>query len=205
MKRIALAAALLAPLHAVAAEPVLGACDGCEAVFVGRPAAPPAIARIAPAGEAGEPLQWRGRTLDANGKPVAGIVVYAYQTDASGRYPRDPAQDDAAARRHGRLRGWALSDAQGRFGFDTIRPAGYPGTSVPEHIHVHVIEPGRCTYYIDDVNFRDDPRLKASSTSHDGRGGSGVVEAKRDASGTWQVERDIVLGRNLPDYARCGG
>jgi protocatechuate 3,4-dioxygenase beta subunit len=191
------------PLGAIANEPVLGACEGCEAVFVDRPESPATIARIAPAGEPGEALQWRGRTLDANGTPVAGIIVYAYHTDATGLYPPDDSQPrGSAARRHGRLRGWALSDAEGRFGFDTIRPAGYPGRSDPAHIHVHVIEPGRCTYYIDDVHFRDDPRLAGVTRAREGRGGDGLVDAKR-TDGNWTIARDIVLGKNLPDYADC--
>lgn len=200
-----LAVAVTAP-PGVAAERIVGLpCDGCDGVFADRPAAPASVARIAPPDEAGEPLQWRGRTLDERGSPVAGVVVYAYHTDASGRYPQDPAQRDAAARRHGRLRGWAISDAEGRFGFDTIRPAAYPGRAIPAHIHVHVIEPGRCTYYLDDVNFRDDPLLSRAVESRERRGGDGIVDAKRDAGGIWHITRDIVLGRNVPGYASCTG
>lgn len=188
---------------APAREPVVGLpCEGCEAVFVGMPAAPPAQARIAPVGEPGEPLRIRGIVLGAGGKPAAGIIVYAYQTDANGHYPRDPGPAAQAGVRHGRLRGWTRTDAEGEYRFETIRPAGYPGTDIPQHIHMHVLEPGRCTYYIDDILFTDDPRLSAEEReTHDrGRGGSGIVTPERGPDGGWQVRRDIRLGENVPGY-----
>ena len=69
---------------------------------------------------------------------------------------------------------------------------------------MHVIEPGCATYYIDDIVFRDDPRLDATALrQHDrGRGGSGVATpALRE--GRWHVTRDIVLGRNVPGHRAC--
>ena len=190
---------------AAARERIAGLpCEGCEAVFVQMPAEVATRARIAPVGEPGEAMHVQGLVLDAQGRPVPGVIVYAYHTARNGLYPRDPALKGSSAERHGRLRSWVRSDAQGRYRFDTIRPGGYPDSALPQHIHLHVIEPGRCTYYIDDIVFRDDPRLKAASHRHDERGGSGVVDVARDAAGTWQVARDIVLGRNLPDYVRCG-
>jgi protocatechuate 3,4-dioxygenase beta subunit len=106
---------------------------------------------------------------------------------------------------NGRLRGWARSDARGEYRFDTIRPGPYPGRPAPQHIHMHVLEVGRCTYYIGDVMFTDDPRLTAelrASAARD-RAGSGVVTPERDANGVWQAERDIRLGLNVPGYDAC--
>ena len=34
-------------------------------------------------------------------------------------------------------------------------------------------------------------------------GGSGIVQPRRDGDGLWKAQRDIVLGLNVPDYARC--
>lgn len=202
----ALLALTMTPLLAAAAERVVGLpCQGCDAVFEGKPDTDTltTITRIAPTGEAGEPLQWRGRIRHADGTPAAGVIVYAYHTDAGGLYPQDAAGRDRGSHPHGRLRGWARSDAEGRFGFDTIRPAAYPGQTMAAHIHAHIIEPGRCTYYLDDVNFRDDPLLARDTTPRERRGGDGIVDAKRDADGTWQITRDIVLGLNVPGYAAC--
>ncbi len=186
-----------------AREAVVGLpCEGCETVFVGMPAALAAQARIAPVGEPGEPLVIRGTVFAAAGRPAAGVIVYAYQTDAHGLYPPEPGGSGRPGVRHGRLRGWAQTDTAGEYRFDTIRPAGYPGTGIPQHIHMHVIEPGRCTYYIDDILFTDDPRLGAEErASHDrGRGGSGIVAPTKGADGTWSVQRDIRLGEKIPGY-----
>ena len=191
---------------AAAHEPVVGLpCENCEAVFEGLPRDIASRTRIGTAKEAGEPLLVTGRVRDANGKAVAGVVVYAYHTDNKGIYPTRGRPTGSGANRHGLLRGWARTDAQGRYWFDTIRPAGYPNTDLPQHIHMHVIEPGRCTYWIDDIHFRDDPRLSEAKIRQfeNGRGGGGVAMPTRKGK-AWQVNRDIELGRNIPGYASCG-
>ena len=144
----ALLMALLAGSPSAGAEKTVGLpCEGCEAVFQGGPlgnwSTLPASARIAPAGEPGEALILEGTVKDASGKPAPGIVVYAYQTNAGGIYPRDNSLPPAAAAaaRHGKLRGFARTDASGHYRFETIRPGGYPNTDIPQHIHMHVVEP----------------------------------------------------------------
>lgn len=183
-------------------EPIVGGrCENCELVFRGLPVSIDAVGRIAPVGEAGQGLSLTGTVRDAAGKPRAGIVVYAYQTDHTGRYPN--ARDGV---RHGRLRGWARSDARGRYELLTVRPGGYPGTDTPQHIHMHVIEPGRCTYYLGDVLFDDDPRLSAALRRTEAsreRGGRGIVHPVGDARTGWRAIRDIMLGSNVPGYATC--
>jgi protocatechuate 3,4-dioxygenase beta subunit len=189
--------------EAPAREAVVGLpCEGCEAVFDGLPAALSWAARLAPDGEPGEALVLEGTVRDPAGRPAAGIIIYAYQTDAHGVYPRDRSAPSAAARRHGRLRGWAQTDERGRYRFDTIRPAGYPDSPVAQHIHMHVIEPGCCTYYIDDVHFEDDARLGEAERRRllVGRGGSGLVRPVRDENGVWRARRDIRLGESVPGY-----
>jgi protocatechuate 3,4-dioxygenase beta subunit len=186
-------------------EPIVGQpCEGCEAVFVGLPESLTATRRIAPENEPGEAMKIRGTVRDQNGHPVSGVIVYAYHTNAKGVYPTDEQLADTAAFRHGRLRSWAKTDAEGNYGFDTIRPASYPNTEIAAHVHMHVIEPGRCTYYIDELLFEDDPHL--TQQERDGisraRGGSGLTAPRRDAKGTWIVTRDIVLGKNVPDYPK---
>ena len=186
-----------------AREPVVGLpCEGCEAVFAAMPAVLSAQSRIAPIGEPGEALRITGTVFDRAGKPAAGIVVYAYQTDAEGHYPPDEKRRGQPGARHGRLRGWARTNAHGEYTFDTIRPGGYPGTDIPQHVHMHVLEPGRCTYYIDDILFADDPRLTAAKRRSYalGRGGSGIAVPTRDDDGVWNVRRDILLGEKIPDY-----
>ena len=180
-------AAIAAPRESV----IGGPCEGCEWVFDDQPGALRSHARIAPANQPGTPMVIEGTVTTLRGAPSPGVIVYAYHTDQTGIYPR-------AANRHGSLRGWALTDAQGRYRFDTIRPGAYPSRDVPEHVHMHVIEPGIGTYYIDNLEFEDDP-LNSQRDRNEQRGGDGfMLPARRD--GVWQARRDIELGRNIPGY-----
>ena len=87
-------------------------------------------ATIAGPDEPGERLVISGRVFEPNSvTPLAGIIVYGYHTDATGHYTRTEAM------RPPRLQGWTKTDADGRFEFHTIRPAAYPGRTIPAHVH----------------------------------------------------------------------
>src|SRR5262249_38967701 len=94
--------------------------------------------------EAGAPLAVHGRVLDAQGKPAAGAVGYAYHTDARGFYGYDRAHvgGNEGDRRHARLFGYVRTDERGAFELRTIRPASYPDSELPQHIHVEISGPG---------------------------------------------------------------
>ena len=87
--------------------------------------------------------------------PVAGAVVFAYQTDRDGLY-------DRPGRTGWRLRGWARTDADGRFEFATIRPGAYPGRRIAAHIHVGIDGPPGRRHVLRDVLFEGDPLLSAA-------------------------------------------
>ncbi len=175
--------------------PVLGGpCQGCELVYVGMPKQLKSDSRIVGQGEKGEPLVLSGMVYDLIGKPASGIIIYAYQTNAEGLYPYGKTK-------HGQLRGWAITDPQGLYRFETIRPGAYPGRDTLQHIHLHVIEPDKGTYYIDDVTFDDDPLLTQQKTqTKTCRGGCGSSTPVRNTQGVWYIKRDIFLGKNIPDY-----
>lgn len=190
-----------------AREPIIGGpCEGCEAVFEGLPETLMPVGRIAPVREPGAALTIRGTVYDVRGRPVPGVIVYAYHTDAGGVYPPDERPPGQAASRHGRLRGWVLTDRQGRYRFETIRPGSYPSGDNPAHVHMHVIEVGCCTYYVDSIHFDDDPLLTMDDRGAvGGRGGSGLVHPERVENGGWVVTRDIRLGEGVPGYRTGDG
>lgn len=71
-------------------------------------------------------------------------------------------------------------------------------------MHLQVIEPGCATYLIDDLMFRDDPRLTPEIERRlaPGAGGVSVVQPRRTEEG-WVARRDIVLGKRVPGYRTC--
>ena len=95
-----------------------------------RPAALASTGRIAPTSEPGAPLTVRGRVLTVDGAAAANAVIFAYQTDRGGLYDRPENGPHSW-----RLRGWARTDADGRFTFETIRPGSYPNSNNPPHVH----------------------------------------------------------------------
>lgn len=115
-----------------------------------KPATLASTARIAPASEPGIPFTMRAQVLDADGRPQPGVDVFAYQTDQHGVYAAPGAADPW------RLKGWAVTDAQGRFEFQTIRPAAYPSNTVPGHIHLSFATKC-CGRQVSEVMFDDDP------------------------------------------------
>ena len=110
---------------------------------------------------------------------------------------------DQRARRHGYIRGWVQSDEQGRYSIYTLRPASYPNSNIPAHIHVSVKEARfKYPYYIDAFEFDDDALLtKSERQQRSNRGGSGIVRVLQD--GNFQVAtHNIILGLNIPHYPK---
>lgn len=151
---------------------------------------------IAGPGEPGERLAVRGYVYQADGKtPYPNVLLYAYHTDKRGIYAKKG--DETGIRRwHGRLHGWCRTDERGHYSISTIKPASYPDSRNPAHIHVVVQEPdGSEPYYINDMVFSDDPyvdeRYRAGEKR--GKGGSGILKLVKDRQGLWESKRLIVL------------
>lgn len=125
-----------------------------ESAQKSRPKNIASVGRIAAAGEPGIPLIVHGRVLQSDGvMPAPGVIVFAYQTDADGVYNR-------AGQRGWRLKGWARSDANGRFELRTIRPGSYPRSQIPAHIHVTIDAPSVPRRWMREIEFADDPHVQ---------------------------------------------
>jgi protocatechuate 3,4-dioxygenase, beta subunit len=148
------------------------------------PAAPTDVSSasmIAPLSEPGERLIVDGQVFAPDGvTPVAGIILYAYQTDSSGLYQND-------AHHIARLHGWARTDAHGRFEFRTIRPAPYPNRSIPAHIHFHVWGGGYPLQWTEDLKFVGDPLLSPRDIADSRALGdfANIRPLTRSADGGW--------------------
>jgi protocatechuate 3,4-dioxygenase, beta subunit len=184
-----------APREAARAD--LYACEGCEAATERPPETLASSAQVAGPDEPGERLILEGRVTAADGiTPAPGVVIYAHQTDATGVY-RGAREGGRASERNGVLKAWLKTGADGRYRFDTIKPAPYPGGTMPAHIHLYVWEPGRRPYYIDDVVFAGEPMVdERYRARQELRGGSGIVTLARGNDGILLATRDIVLERH---------
>ena len=126
-----------------------------------KPARLASAGRIAPASEPGIPMTVRAMILDAAGRAIPGVEVFAYQTDQHGVYAAPGAADPW------RLKGWAMTDAEGRFEFQTIRPAAYPSNTVPGHVHL-TFKTTCCGRQATEVMFEDDPLVTPAMRQREG-------------------------------------
>jgi protocatechuate 3,4-dioxygenase beta subunit len=116
----------------------------------------------------GEPLGERiivsGRVLDEEGRPVPRTLVEIWQANAAGRYPHPTDDHDAPLDPNFSGAGRALTDAQGRYRFLTIRPGEYPWRNHynawrPAHIHFSLFGRAFLTRMITQMYFPGDPLL----------------------------------------------
>jgi protocatechuate 3,4-dioxygenase, beta subunit len=177
-----------------------GGCEDCELMFEGMPTTLSSSTTIAKPEEPGERMIITGTIYQKDGKtPAPGVILYVYHTDNQGIYSPSPNQKDG--KRHGHLRGWVKTDNQGRYQFESIRPASYPSRKAPQHIHPIIKESGVEPYWIDEYLFENDPLLTAEEKARqEKRGGPGIISLAKNDKGVWIGKRDIVLGMNVPGY-----
>lgn len=204
MKFYLLNAALLAISFTSCSQPakVGGPCEGCEAIYENN--IPfnqlPPHDTLPGYYEEGSKLLVSGRVYKKDGKTAAAnVVLYLYQTNKAGIYPTK-GNEKGWAQRHGYLRGWLKTDANGNYSFLTIKPGAYPDGTNPQHIHITIKEPGKNEYWIDDFHFDDDPILTTAARKNFGnRAGSGIVKTSM-VNGILTAKRDIILGLNIQGY-----
>jgi len=122
-----------------------------------RPTTLTAHSRVAGPEEPGTAMVIKGLVVRPDGiTPEVGAIVFAYHTDNTGVYFA-PGSD----RRDYRLKGWAKTDAGGRFEFATIRPAPYPNHRAPAHVHFTIESANNGRQY-GGLLFADDPLVSGS-------------------------------------------
>jgi protocatechuate 3,4-dioxygenase beta subunit len=130
-----------------------------------------------------------GQVVRADGRtPAAGVVLYVYQTDASGYYSRQRGAPP-------RLRGWMRTNAQGRYAYRTIRPAPYPQRSEPAHIHTQLWGHDAPPQWGTTLLFGDDPLLRQAERNKSAALGrfAYVCAPRLDAQGVAHCRHDLLL------------
>lgn len=142
------------------------------------------------ASEDGEPMIISGTVFKADGKTVApNTLIYFYHTDKFGIYGRE------GQPKHGRYRGWMLTDAKGRYEFSSIRPASYPNSTQSQHVHMTITTLESREDWIDSILFEGDKFLTTREREGSGkRGGfNPIVTLAKGNDGIGRATRDIQL------------
>ena len=166
-----------------------GILAASEAAPAGPCAKATSTAVLAGPDEPGERLVVTGTVFAPDGvKPAAGVFLYVYNTDATGRYSGERGQPP-------RLRGWMKTGSDGRYEYRTVRPASYPGSRIPAHVHTQLWGGGYPPQAGPELNFEGDPFVSAAERERSAARGrfAFIRPARRDADGTWRVEQDLRL------------
>ena len=121
---------------------------------------------IVSADEPGTRITVKVLVTDAAGNPQSNALVYVYHTSNKGWYSDTAAhiQMNEGDRRHARLFGYVRTNEDGRFELATIKPHGYPQSTLPAHIHIEATtENGKSL--VSELLFDDDPRLVGETRS----------------------------------------
>jgi protocatechuate 3,4-dioxygenase beta subunit len=180
---------------------ISGRCETCELMYIGMPAKIPSVDTSVGWIEPGQKLLVSGTVYKLDGKtPAPGVIIYYWQTDHKGHYSPAPNMVKGTER-HGHIRGWVKTGADGKYAIYTVKPVPYPNSNNPAHIHILIKEPDIANeYYIDEFVFDDDKYVTREVRSNQPkRGGSGILQLK--TNGNMQVAKhDIILGMNIPGY-----
>lgn len=108
--------------------------------------APAEFIKISNDDEEGEKIKAKFIFKDAAGNSLANTLIYLYHTDNKGYY---------GEHKNPGLFGYVNTNAEGKIEVETIRPAGYPNSGAPQHIHFEIEKYN----YVSEVLFNDDKRL----------------------------------------------
>ena len=148
----------------------------------------------------GEPIGERiivgGRILDEDGRPVAGTLVELWQCNATGRYNHDADQHDAPLDPNFIGAGRAVTDAEGKYQFTTIKPGAYPWRNHhngwrPAHLHFSVFGPSMLQRLVTQMYFPGDPLLPLDP----------IFNAIPDARARDRMVSRFELERTVPEFA----
>ena len=149
---------------------------------------------VVTAQEPGDPLVVTGTIRDKQGAPLNGALIYFYQTSGKGWYS-DKAphiSGNSGDQKHARLFGYLNTNQNGQYEFRTVRPAGYPNSNLPAHIHIEIAIQGAEPHtFISEILFADDPRLTSDVRERSLREGLVIFPVTRATSGEWRVQADF--------------
>lgn len=140
--------------------------------------------------DTGEKMIISGITFESDGKtPAPNVLIYLYHTDIYGYYGKN------GEHRHGRYRGWMLTDAKGRYEFHTVKPAPYPGRNFAAHIHTTITTKNLKEDWIDNYLFEGDNLISARERQEAGKKGgfNPILTLEKGRNDIWYGVRNIQI------------
>jgi len=138
----------------------------------------------------GEPMIISGTVFLTDGRtPAPNVLIYLYHTDMYGIYGK------RGEHKHGKFRGWMLTDKHGKYEFRLIRPASYPNTTFAAHVHMTLTGKNFKEDWIDSILFEGDRFISQREREMAGkRGGfNPILKLEKGADGILRGVRDIQL------------
>jgi protocatechuate 3,4-dioxygenase beta subunit len=147
---------------------------------------------LAAEADKGERMIISGTVYQADGTtPAPNTLIYLYHTDIYGHY----GNRDKGEPRHGRYRGWMLTDPAGRYEFSSIKPASYPDSTISAHVHMTVTTRNMREDSVDSILSEGDRFLTARERSDAGKKGgfNPILKMEKGGDGIMRGVRNIQL------------
>jgi len=144
----------------------------------------------------GERIIVTGRVLDDNGRPIPHTLVEIWQANSAGRYIHQRDQHPAPLDANFTGAGRAVTDAEGRYRFVTIKPGAYPWLNHPNawrpaHIHFSVFGASFITRLVTQMYFPGDPLFPFDP----------IYNSIPDANARERMIARFDLGTTVPEWA----
>lgn len=148
--------------------------------------------------EPGERIILSGRIFKEDGvTPDSGVILFLYQTDASGYYHR-PEENVF----HPGIFGWIRTGRDGSYEIHTIKPAPeILAANEPAHIHVHIFGNGMPEHFLHEFWFQGDKNISADEkrASEKLSTFSPIIALKKGSDGVMRGVRNIRV-RSAPPW-----
>jgi protocatechuate 3,4-dioxygenase beta subunit len=110
----------------------------------------------------GQLISVSGRVTDEDGSPIAGAVVEIWQANSCGKYIHELDRFDAPLDPNFTGQGRLITDSEGRYRFQSIKPGAYPVIESgwwwrPPHIHFSIFGPSWMNRYVTQIFFPGEP------------------------------------------------
>ncbi|GEM_PF-3514701 len=153
----------------------------------------PAKIKMVTDSEPGEPMVISGTVYLPDRKtPANGAILSVWQTDAKGNYI---AGGGGAGELHPRLHGRMKTGVDGKYEFQTIKPAQYPSHTTPAHIHGHISAPDfpefPIIYFFDGDDLITDKNRTKLNNNYGGT--PSIIKMTKNSNGVWIGHRDLIL------------